>query len=37
MTTVEWFALAMTVAFIAGAAVALAVAGIRTGYWDGDR
>jgi hypothetical protein len=37
MTTVEWFAFSMVLAFCAGAAVATLVCAIRTGYWSNDR
>ena len=37
MTTVEWFAFAMVLAFCAGVTVATLVIAIRTGYWSNDQ
>ena len=36
MTTVEWFAFAMAMAFAAGGAVATLVITIRSDYWSND-
>jgi len=36
MTTVEWFAFAMAMAFAAGGAVATLVIAIRSDYWSND-
>ena len=37
MTTVEWFAFAVVLAFAAGAAVATLVIAVRSDYWSNNR